>query len=40
MVVFSSTIGNILWCMLALSIIVPYVLDVRRKKARERASAA
>jgi putative tricarboxylic transport membrane protein len=34
MVVFSTPLGNILWCLLALSLAIPYVMEARRKKAR------
>jgi putative tricarboxylic transport membrane protein len=40
MVVFSSTIGNILWVMLLLSIIFPYIMEARRRKARDRDATA
>ncbi|MEX2615641.1 MAG: tripartite tricarboxylate transporter permease [Alphaproteobacteria bacterium] len=40
MVVFSSTIGNILWAMLLLSIIFPYLMEARRRKARDRDATA
>jgi len=33
MVVFSSTIGNILWVLLVISLFVPVIMDRRRKKA-------
>jgi putative tricarboxylic transport membrane protein len=36
MVVFSSTIGNILWVGLVLSLLVPVFLDHRRRRAAER----
>jgi putative tricarboxylic transport membrane protein len=32
MVIFSSTIGNILWVFLILSMALPYFIDYRRKK--------
>jgi putative tricarboxylic transport membrane protein len=34
MVLFSSTLGNILWVAFALSIILPFVFDMRRKRNR------
>ena len=40
LVVFSSTIGNILWVLLLLSLAVPYAMDWRRRKAQERVPAA
>ncbi len=36
-VLFSSEIGNVLWVCLALSLMVPYVLDWRRKRAAQAA---
>jgi len=38
MVLFSSTLGNILWVALALSLILPIYFDRRRKKQREVAA--
>jgi putative tricarboxylic transport membrane protein len=35
MTLFSSTIGNILWVTLVASIIIPIVLDMRRKNKKE-----
>ena len=35
MVLFSSTLGNILWVALALSLILPIYFDRKRKKSRE-----
>jgi len=32
MVIFSSTIGNILWVFLIISMVLPYLLEYRRKK--------
>jgi putative tricarboxylic transport membrane protein len=32
MVLFSSTIGNVLWVMLAVSLVMPYVLKWRRRR--------
>ncbi len=32
LVIFSSTIGNCLWVLLAVSLVMPYVMDYRRKK--------
>lgn len=34
LVIFSSTIGNVLWGLLVFSILLPYVIDYRRKKSR------
>jgi len=36
-VIFSSTIGNILWVCLAISLAAPYVMERRRKAARTAA---
>ena len=33
MVLFSSTIGNILWVLLVISIAVPMLLDWRKRRA-------
>ena len=38
MVVFSSTIGNILWVLLVISLFVPMIIDRRRKKAAAAAT--
>jgi putative tricarboxylic transport membrane protein len=35
MVLFSSTLGNILWVAFALSIILPMVFSLRRKRKLE-----
>jgi len=35
MVLFSSTLGNVLWVLLVISICIPYVAEWRRKRARE-----
>jgi putative tricarboxylic transport membrane protein len=40
MVIFSSRLGNVLWGFLFLSLIVPYAMDYRRKRQKERAAAA
>ena len=32
MVIFSSTIGNILWVFLIISLVLPYILEYRREK--------
>ncbi len=40
MVLFSSTLGNVLWVLLVISICIPYVAEWRRKRAREAAEAA
>ena len=34
LVIFSSSIGNVLWGLLAFSILLPYVIEYRRKKSR------
>jgi putative tricarboxylic transport membrane protein len=34
MVIFSSTLGNILWVFLVISLALPYILEYRRKKYR------
>ncbi|MEQ9328103.1 MAG: tripartite tricarboxylate transporter permease [Rhodospirillales bacterium] len=38
MVLFSSTLGNILWVMLVATIVLPYVLQYRRKRQRTRGT--
>lgn len=38
LVLFSSTLGNILWVALAASLILPLVMDARRKKTRKVAA--
>jgi putative tricarboxylic transport membrane protein len=35
MVLFSSTLGNILWVCLVISLVLPIFLDIRRKKKKE-----
>jgi hypothetical protein len=42
MVLFSSNIGNVLWVMLAVSLVMPYVLKWRRRRRylREEQKAA
>ncbi len=40
MVIFSSTLANVLWAFLVISLAVPYVMDRRRKRQQERAAAA
>src|SRR6056297_3192975 len=39
-VLFSSTLGNVLWVLLVISICIPYVAEWRRKRAREATSTA
>ena len=39
-ILFSSTLGNILWVALILSIAIPAYRDHQKKKAREAAAAA
>ncbi len=36
MVLFSSTIGNILWVMLVASLVLPWIFEARRKRQRQR----
>ena len=40
MTLFSSDLGNLLWVMLAISLLTPVYLDRRRRKAAERATRA
>jgi len=35
MVIFSSTLGNILWVFLVISLALPYILEYRRKKYKQ-----
>jgi hypothetical protein len=38
MVIFSSTIGNVLWVLLLISVFSPYIVDYVRRN-RQRAAA-